>query len=164
MLGMHEPEEAKKHFEAILAVDANNKAAANQVVICQAKIREQRQKDKQLYSSIFNKMAENDRQVSDQWRFGWWSEGGRGGTVQLDVDLEQIEREKQAAIEESKAARRKENQDFLRRYGGKLRPPKPVSVNGKPFELKEEDDDASATLKSNVAGDQSNQTDSPSKS
>ncbi|KZS08950.1 Peptidyl-prolyl cis-trans isomerase FKBP4 [Daphnia magna] len=62
MLGLHEPEEAKKHFEAILQFDSNNKAAANQVVICNAKIREQREKDKKLYSSIFNKMAENDRQ------------------------------------------------------------------------------------------------------
>ncbi|EFX66021.1 hypothetical protein DAPPUDRAFT_204206 [Daphnia pulex] len=62
LLGIHEPEEAKKHFEAILQFDSNNKAAANQVVICNAKIREQREKDKKLYSSIFNKMAENDRQ------------------------------------------------------------------------------------------------------
>ncbi|EFX81161.1 hypothetical protein DAPPUDRAFT_303608 [Daphnia pulex] len=62
LLGIHEPEEAKKHFEAILQFDSNNKAAANQLVICNAKIREQREKDKKLYSSIFNKMAENDRQ------------------------------------------------------------------------------------------------------
>ncbi|XP_046632357.1 peptidyl-prolyl cis-trans isomerase FKBP4-like [Daphnia pulicaria] len=61
LLGIHEPEEAKKHL-AILQFDSNNKAAANQVVICNAKIREQREKDKKLYSSIFNKMAENDRQ------------------------------------------------------------------------------------------------------
>ena len=64
-MGIHEPEEAKKHFEAILQFDSNNKAAANQVVICNARIREQpvTVKDKKLYSSIFNKMAENDRQV-----------------------------------------------------------------------------------------------------
>jgi hypothetical protein len=64
-MGIHEPEEAKKHFEAILHFDSNNKAAANQVVICNARIREQpvTVKDKKLYSSIFNKMAKNDRQV-----------------------------------------------------------------------------------------------------
>jgi hypothetical protein len=62
-LGIHEPEEAKKHFEAILQFDSNNKAAANQVVICNARIREQPVKDKKLYSSIFTKMAKNDRQV-----------------------------------------------------------------------------------------------------
>ena len=62
-MGIHEPEEAKKRFEAILQFDSNNKAAANQVVICNARIREQREKDNKLHSSIFNKMAENDRQV-----------------------------------------------------------------------------------------------------
>lgn len=143
LLGIHEPEEAKKNFEAILTFDPNNKAAANQVVICNAKIREQREKDKKLYSSIFNKMAENDRQVNEKnggkWRYGWWDEVGKG--VQLDVNLEQIEREKQEAIEEVKANRRKDNEEFLKRYGGKLKPPKPVEVNGKPFELKPEEEE-----------------------
>ena len=136
---MHEPEEAKKHFEAILEVDSGNKAAANQVVICQAKIREQKQKDKQLYSSIFEKMAENDRKVSgsEKWRFGWWSGGGQ---VELDVDLEKIDQEKREAEEEAKAARRKENQQFLKRYGGKNAPPKPLGRDGKPIYLPEDDD------------------------
>lgn len=140
-MGLHEPEEAKKNFESILSFDPNNKAAANQVVICNSKIREQREKDKKLYSSIFNKMAENDRQVSERnggkWRYGWWDEMGK--EVQLDVDLEQVEREKREAIEEVKANRRKENADFLKRYGGKIKPPKPVEVNGKPFEINDED-------------------------
>jgi len=61
LLGMHEPESAKKQFETILQSDSNNKAASNQVVICNARIREQHQKDKKLYSNIFNTMAENDR-------------------------------------------------------------------------------------------------------
>lgn len=144
LLGIHEPEEAKKHFEAIVQSDPNNKAAANQVVICNAKIREQREKDKKLYSSIFNKMAENDRQVSEKnggkWLYGWWDEKEKG--VQIDVDLNQIEREKQEAVEEAKAARRKENQAFLKRYGGKIKPIKPVEINGKPFVVKEEEDEA----------------------
>ena len=142
-MGIHEPEQAKKNFEAILQSDPNNKAAANQVVICNAKIREQREKDKKLYSSIFNKMAENDRQVSEKnggkWLYGWWDEKEKG--VQLDVDLDQIEREKQEAMEEARAARRKDNQDFLKRYGGKIKPNKPVEINGKPFVVKEEDEE-----------------------
>jgi len=60
-LGMHEPQSAKKQFETILQSDSSNKAASNQVVICNARIREQHQKDKKLYSNIFNTMAENDR-------------------------------------------------------------------------------------------------------
>lgn len=141
LLGIHEPEEAKKHFEAILQSDPNNKAAANQVVICNAKIREQREKDKKLYSSIFNKMAENDRQVSEKnggkWLYGWWDETTKG--VQLDVDLAQIERDKQEAVEQLKAERRKNNADFFKRYGG--RKPNIVSVNGKPLNLNEDEDE-----------------------
>lgn len=141
MLGLHEPEEAKKHFEAILQFDSNNKAAANQVVICNAKIREQREKDKKLYSSIFNKMAENDRQVSEReggkWLYGWWDEKAKG--VQLDVDLSQVEREKQEAVEMLKAQRKKDNAEFFKRYGG--RKPNIVQVNGKPFNANKDDED-----------------------
>ena len=138
-MGIHEPEEAKKRFEAILQFDSNNKAAANQVVICNARIREQREKDKKLYSSIFNKMAENDRQVSEKnggkWLYGWWDESTKG--VQLDVNLGQIERDKQEAVEQLKAERRKNNADFFKRYGG--RKPNIVSVNGKPINLNEDE-------------------------
>lgn len=136
---MHEPEQAKKHFEAILEFDANNKAAHNQVVICNAKIREQREKDKKLYANIFNRMAEHDRQVSGQWRFGWWDELGKG--VQLDVDLEEVDREKRLAIEEARLARRKEHEDYLKRYGGKRAPPRPLGKDGKPLPLEEEEED-----------------------
>ena len=125
LLGLNEPEEAKKKFESIVAVDSNNKAAANQVKVCEAKIREQRQKDKQLYSSIVNKMAENDRQVSDKWRFGWWEE--KQSSVQLDVNLEEVEREKQEKLEQVKAEKRKENEEFKRRYGGR-KPPIPKGL------------------------------------
>lgn len=144
LLGMHEPEEAKKKFEAILQFDPNNKAAHNQVVICNAKIREQREKDKKLYANIFTKMAEHDRQVSDQWRFGWWDEAGKG--VQLDVDLEEVDREKQAAIEEAKEARRKEHREYLKRYGGKA-PPRPLGKDGKPLQLADDEEEEQKTEK-----------------
>jgi FK506-binding protein 4/5 len=51
---LYEPEEAKKHFEAVLQFDSNIKAATNQMVIFKRKIFEQRETDKKLYSSIFN--------------------------------------------------------------------------------------------------------------
>jgi hypothetical protein len=147
-LGIHVPDEAKKHFEAILQFDSNNKAAANQVVICNAKIREQREKDKKLCSSIFNKMAGNDRQVSEKNGGKWlYTVGGTSrrkvSICQLDVDLAQIERDKQEAVEQLKAERRKNQADFFKRYGG--RKPNIVSVNGKPLNLNgdegEEDND-----------------------
>ncbi len=63
LLGLYEPEAAKKNFEAILAADGGNKAAAHQLALCHARIRDERQKEKALYSNIFSKMAESDRQV-----------------------------------------------------------------------------------------------------
>lgn len=112
------------------------------MVICNAKIREQREKDKKLYSGIFNKMAENDRQVNEKnggkWLYGWWNETSKG--VKLDVDLAQVEREKQEAVSLIKANRRKENANFFKRYGG--RKPNIVEVNGKPFNVNKDDEDA----------------------
>jgi hypothetical protein len=49
-VGINEPEKAKKHFEAILQFDSNNKAATNQMVFFKRKIYEQRETDKKLYS------------------------------------------------------------------------------------------------------------------
>ena len=129
LLGMHEPEEAKKKFEAILQFDAKNKAASNQVVICIARIRQQHQQDKKLYSNIFNTMAENDRLVSgkrNDWRYGWWDEAQKG--VNLDVDLEQVEREKQRVLDEAREARRLEREDYLKRNVPKM-PQLPPSLS-----------------------------------
>lgn len=124
LLGMHEPELAKKQFETILQSDSNNKAASNQVVICNARIREQHQKDKKLYSNIFNTMAENDRLVSgkrNDWRFGWWDEAQKG--VNLEVDLEQVEREKERVLEEARKARKLEREEYLKRNVPKMKLP-----------------------------------------
>ena len=130
---MREPEEAKKNFEAILAIDPNNKAAANQVVICTTRIREERQKEKALYSNIFNKMAEADRQVGHGWRFGWWDESKR--EVQLEVDLEEVEKEKELVLKQARAARRKDWEDLLKR---KNLPTPNIKL---PFKREDVDDD-----------------------
>jgi FK506-binding protein 4/5 len=59
-----EPEIAKKDFETILQHEPNNKAAANQIKICNQKIKEQLSKEKQIYANMFEKFAKIDRQVS----------------------------------------------------------------------------------------------------
>ena len=61
--------------------------------------------------------------------------------MSLDVDLDQIEREKREAEALARAEKIKEKREYLSRYGGKLRPPNVVSVNGKPFKLPEDDED-----------------------
>jgi len=135
---MHEPQSAKKQFETILQSDSSNKAASNQVVICNARIREQHQKDKKLYSNIFNTMAENDRLVSgkrNDWRFGWWDEAQKG--VNLEVDLDQVEREKERILDEAKAARRLEREEYLKRNVPKMK--LPPALEAKMLEKDEEE-------------------------
>ena len=61
---MGDPEEALKDFQACLDIDQGNKAARNQVIICQTKIKANKQKQKQLYGGMFDKFAKIDRAVS----------------------------------------------------------------------------------------------------
>jgi len=63
-LGLGEPEIAKVDFEAVLAQDPANKAAAQHVNICNQKLKEQRVKEKQIYANMFDKFAKKDREVS----------------------------------------------------------------------------------------------------
>lgn len=65
-LAMHEMETAKEDFQAVLKIDPNNKAAANQIIVCNNKMKEQREKDKKLYSNMFTKMAQQDTKKVDQ--------------------------------------------------------------------------------------------------
>ena len=67
---MAEPELAKADFDAIVEVDPNNKAAMNQVKICQVKLKEQLNKEKQIYANMFEKFAKIDRQVSEPSSLG----------------------------------------------------------------------------------------------
>lgn len=59
-LGMNNYDMAEKDFQAVLQVDGNNKAAVNQLAICKNKLKEQRNKDKQVYANMFQRFAESD--------------------------------------------------------------------------------------------------------
>lgn len=48
---------ARKDFEEVLKIDANNKAARNQLSICTVKLKQQLQKERQMYKHIFERMA-----------------------------------------------------------------------------------------------------------
>ena len=60
---MCEPEFAKADFEAVLKLEPNNKAAANQIVICNSKLSEIKKKEKKIYANMFEKFAQRDREV-----------------------------------------------------------------------------------------------------
>lgn len=62
-LGLGEPERAKVDFEAVLKRDPNNKAAANHIVLCNKKIKEQKGREKKIYANMFEKFAQRDREV-----------------------------------------------------------------------------------------------------
>lgn len=53
-------EMARKDFEEVLKIDANNKAARNQLSICVAKLKQQLQQERQMYKNIFERMAAKD--------------------------------------------------------------------------------------------------------
>ncbi|XP_071809281.1 peptidyl-prolyl cis-trans isomerase FKBP5-like [Asterias amurensis] len=64
-LSMADPVLAKKDFSQVVALDPNNKAAKNQLVICQHKIKQANEKEKKLYGKMFEKFAERDRKIEE---------------------------------------------------------------------------------------------------
>lgn len=48
---------AQKDFEEVLKIDANNKAARNQLSICTVKLKQQLERERQMYKHIFSRMA-----------------------------------------------------------------------------------------------------------
>ncbi|XP_047003938.1 peptidyl-prolyl cis-trans isomerase FKBP4-like isoform X1 [Schistocerca americana] len=83
-LGMGEPELAKTDFEAVLKLEPENKAAANNIVICNVKIKEQRSREKKIYANMFEKFAQRDKEVPSDLPYGWWD----GGKVIVEKDDE----------------------------------------------------------------------------
>jgi FKBP-type peptidyl-prolyl cis-trans isomerase len=67
-LGMSEFELAKEDFEAAYKVDPANKAAANQIIVCNNKIKEQKDKDRRLYANMFQKFADQDTKREQRLR------------------------------------------------------------------------------------------------
>ncbi|KAG0424766.1 hypothetical protein HPB47_028032 [Ixodes persulcatus] len=53
-------DEARSDFEQVLQIDANNKAAKNQLTVCAAKQKEQLQRERQMYKNMFERMAAKD--------------------------------------------------------------------------------------------------------
>lgn len=63
-LDMGEPKKAKNDFEEVVKIEPSNKVAANQILVCLKQIKEQRQKEKQIYANMFEKFAAKDKEVS----------------------------------------------------------------------------------------------------
>ncbi|XP_041968048.1 peptidyl-prolyl cis-trans isomerase FKBP4 isoform X2 [Aricia agestis] len=64
LVGLGEADEAKLDFQKVLDAEPQNKAAANQIIICRNIIQKQKQKEKQLFANMFDKFAKHDNEVT----------------------------------------------------------------------------------------------------
>lgn len=60
---MGEPELARLDFEAVVTIDPSNKAALSHINICKQKLKEQKAREKKIYANMFDKFAQQDREV-----------------------------------------------------------------------------------------------------
>ena len=63
-MNTQEHDEAKADFEEVLKLDPNNKAARNQIILCNQRIKQMKEKEKRTYAGMFTKFAEIDAKVS----------------------------------------------------------------------------------------------------
>lgn len=63
-LELASPELALKDFQAVVAIEPKNTAAAKQIIVCNNLIRKELAKEKKLYANMFEKFAKEDQQVS----------------------------------------------------------------------------------------------------
>lgn len=55
--------DALNDFHRVTELDASNKAAQNQIVICMQKMKEANDKERKLYANMFTKLAACNKQV-----------------------------------------------------------------------------------------------------
>lgn len=65
-LGLASPEIAVKDFQEVLKVEPKNTAASKQIIICNNLIKKQLAKEKKLYANMFDKFAQEDKQVCEK--------------------------------------------------------------------------------------------------
>lgn len=59
---------ALNDFNQVLSLEPNNKAAQSQVIVCQTIIKQQLQKEKEIYANMFDKFAKVDAQKEEEIR------------------------------------------------------------------------------------------------
>jgi len=124
LLALNEFYLAKEDFEKTVELDAANKAAKNKVVICQQKIKQQKEQEKKTFAKMFDKFAARDTRKEalekmrrpdamnniDQWNSGETSVPAStdpnslnvGGDIKMNLDLNeaiQADEAQEAAME-----------------------------------------------------------------
>ncbi|XP_031587069.1 peptidyl-prolyl cis-trans isomerase FKBP4 [Oreochromis aureus] len=95
LFGMNEFEKARDDFQKVLQLYPANKAAKNQVLLCQKRIKEQHEKDKRIYANMFQKFAERDSKKE--------AEKGKSESVENGDDAMEVENGEKEAGGEAKA-------------------------------------------------------------
>lgn len=54
-MGLKDWPEAKRDFQAVLELDPNNKSAKNQLIVCEQKLKLERERERKLYASMVSK-------------------------------------------------------------------------------------------------------------
>lgn len=65
-VGLAMPEIAVNDFQEVLKVQPKNTAASKQILICNSLIKKQLSKEKKLYANMFDKFAQEDKQVCEK--------------------------------------------------------------------------------------------------
>lgn len=65
-LGLASPEIAIKDFQEVIKIEPKNTAASKQILICNNLIKKQLAKEKKLYANMFDKFAQEDKQVCEK--------------------------------------------------------------------------------------------------
>ena len=61
--GLQDYEEAVADFKAVLEIEPSNKAAKNQLILCQQKLKQIKESEKKKYAGMFQKFADIDTKV-----------------------------------------------------------------------------------------------------
>ena len=62
-MNLKEYEDAIADFKSVLSVDGDNKAAKNQIIIGNKRIKEERDKERNTYAGMFTKFVDRDQKV-----------------------------------------------------------------------------------------------------
>lgn len=65
-LALASPEIAIKDFQEVLKIEPKNTAAIKQIGVCNSLIKRQLAKEKKLYANMFDKFAQEDKQVCEK--------------------------------------------------------------------------------------------------
>jgi len=119
-LALNDCDAAKTDFEKCLALDPENKAAANKIALCVAMVKRQKEKEKKTFANMFDKFAAIDKKREEEERQGMpdamnnidqWNSGSDsgistdpnnikvGGDINMSMDINQAIKEDQENAE-----------------------------------------------------------------